>query len=51
MYNDKIGNILKETSKKVIQDGGEIDPMIGEQMIFHGDPGLHKFPFQTRLLH
>lgn len=40
MYNDKIGNILKETSKKVIQDGGEIDPMIGEQMIFHGDPGL-----------
>ncbi len=40
MYNDYIGNILKETSKKVILDGGDINPMIGEQMIFHGDPGL-----------
>jgi hypothetical protein len=40
MYNDYIGNILKETSKQVITDGGDINPMIGEQMIFHGDPAL-----------
>lgn len=40
MYNDKIGNILKETSKQVILSGGEINPMIGEQMVYHGDPGL-----------
>lgn len=40
MYNDKIGNILKETAKQVILSGGIINPMIGEQMIFHGDPGL-----------
>ena len=40
MYNDKIGSILKETSKAVILSGGLINPMIGEQMIFHGDPGL-----------
>jgi hypothetical protein len=40
MYNDNIGNILKETSKEVIITGGDINPMIGQQMIFHGDPGL-----------
>lgn len=40
MYNEKIGDILKETSKNIIQVGGYINPMIGEQMIFHGDPGL-----------
>ena len=40
MYNDNIGSILKETSKAVILTGGLINPMIGEQMIFHGDPGL-----------
>ena len=40
MYNDKIGNILKETAKNVILAGGLINPMIGEQMVFHGDPGL-----------
>jgi hypothetical protein len=40
MYNDNIGNILKETAKEVILTGGEINPMIGQQMIFHGDPGL-----------
>ncbi len=40
MYNEKIGDILKETSKQMIQNGGLIDPSVGEQMIFHGDPGL-----------
>ena len=40
MYNDKIGSILKETAKQVILGGGDVNPMIGEQMIYHGDPGL-----------
>ena len=42
MYNDKIGNILKETCKEVIVNSppNSINPMAGEQMVFHGDPGL-----------
>jgi hypothetical protein len=40
MYNDKIGNILKETSKEMVLSGGDLNPFIGHQMIFHGDPGL-----------
>ena len=40
MYNDYIGNILKETSKSLALNGFELNPQIGEQMIFHGDPGL-----------
>lgn len=40
MYNDKIGNILKETSKSLALNGFELNPQIAEQMIFHGDPGL-----------
>ncbi|MDB5227527.1 MAG: hypothetical protein JWN78_1720 [Bacteroidota bacterium] len=41
MYNDKIGNILKETCKEVILNTTEpISHMTGEQMIFHGDPAL-----------
>lgn len=40
LYNDKIGNILKNSSKDVILSGVDINPSIGEQMIFHGDPGL-----------
>lgn len=40
MYNDKIGNILKQSAKSVIQSGIDINPSVGHQMIFHGDPGL-----------
>jgi hypothetical protein len=40
MYNDKIGNILKETCKQMALSGVDINEMAGEQMVFHGDPGL-----------
>lgn len=40
MYNDRIGTILKSTASDVIQSGILINPSIGHQMIFHGDPGL-----------
>lgn len=40
MYNDKIGNILKESCKQMVLNGGDVNPMAGEQMIYHGDPGL-----------
>ena len=40
MYNEKIGDILKETSAEMIQNGGTIDPSVGQQMIYHGDPAL-----------
>ncbi|MFN8237332.1 MAG: C25 family cysteine peptidase [Chitinophagales bacterium] len=40
MYNERIGDILKETTKRLVQNGGDLNPMIGHQMIYHGDPGL-----------
>lgn len=40
MYNDKIGNILKETARQLVFFGGDLNPMLGHQMIYHGDPGL-----------
>ena len=40
LYNDAIGTILQRTSKDVILSGIDINPSIGHQMIFHGDPGL-----------
>lgn len=40
LYNDRIGTILSQTAKNIILGGGYINPMVGEQMIYHGDPGL-----------
>lgn len=39
-YNKTIGEILKETSVQMINNGGVINPSVGEQMVFHGDPAL-----------
>lgn len=41
MYNSPIGNVLKAASTDMIgTPSTPIDPMIGEQMIYHGDPAL-----------
>lgn len=40
LYNKPIGDILKETAKQMAISGGDINPMVGQQMIYHGDPGL-----------
>ncbi len=40
MYNDKIGNILKETSKQLMLAGVDVNYIAAEQMVYHGDPGL-----------
>lgn len=39
-YNKSIGEILKESSTQMITSIGVINPSVGEQMVFHGDPAL-----------
>jgi hypothetical protein len=40
-YNEPIGNVLKATATRVIGlYNTPLDPSIGEQMIFHGDPAI-----------
>ncbi|QQR98708.1 MAG: T9SS type A sorting domain-containing protein [Sphingobacteriales bacterium] len=40
-YNEPIGNVLKATATKVIgAPNTPLDPSIGQQMIFHGDPAI-----------
>lgn len=39
-YNDYIGNILKLTSIDVLSSSLQTDKFLGQQMIYHGDPGI-----------